>query len=309
MIDPAGILPWCRVTRLIPSMSSHGPILCFGEILWDFLPKGLFPGGAPFNVGYHLHQLGQPVELLSGIGRDKLGDELVRRLDNWGISKEGITFHAGLPTGTVVANTGPNGDATYTITPSVAWDQVLISEDIVRLAIHARAVVFGSLALRSPVNRTTLDRLFQVMPKTAWRVFDVNLRTPHDDLGLVRNLAGRTTLLKLNAEEAARIVLNSESEEPGSEEGLARTLAHDKGCRIVCITAAERGAGLLIDDQWFWETGQKVNVVDTVGAGDAFLARLLSHLLMEDTSPAEALASACRHGEWVASEFGATPVY
>ena len=290
-------------------MPPRGPILCFGEILWDFLPHGLFPGGAPFNVGYHLHQLDQPVELLSGIGRDKLGGELVRRLDGWGISKEGITFHAGLPTGTVIAETSGSGDATYTITSSVAWDQILISEDIVRLAIEARALVFGSLALRSPVNRTSLDRLCQVIPDDAWRVFDVNLRAPHDDPDLVRDLAGRANLLKLNAEEAARIVLNAEGEEPGSEEALARALATDKGCPAVCITAAERGAGLLLDDQWFWEDGRTVDVVDTVGAGDAFLARLLSHLLSGEVSPAGALASACRHGEWVASQYGATPKY
>jgi fructokinase len=290
-------------------MTARPPILCFGEILWDFLPKGLFPGGAPFNVGYHLHQLGQSVELLSGIGRDKLGEELCRRLRNWGISTDCVTFHAGLPTGTVIAETGPEGNATYTITPSVAWDQVLVTEDTVRVAVGASALVFGSLALRSPVNRSSLERLLHVLPENAWRVFDVNLRPPHDDLDLVRDLAGKSTLLKLNAEEAARIVLNAPGEEPGAEEAMARTLAQDKGCRAVCITAAERGAGLLLHGQWYWEDGQPVNVVDTVGAGDAFLARLLAHLVKDDSSPAEALASACRHGEWVASQFGATPAY
>ncbi len=290
-------------------MNRPRPVLCFGEILWDFLPRGLFPGGAPFNVGYHLHQLGIPVQPLSGIGRDKLGDELVRRLRDWQISTDGVTFHAGLPTGTVVAKTAANGDATYTITPSVAWDQILISEDVIRLAVNARAIVFGSLALRSPVNRTSLDRLDEVMPADAWRVFDVNLRPPHDDLDLVRSLAGRATLLKLNAEEAARVVLNADQEEPGSEEALARALSLECGCPSVCITAGSRGAGLLENGTWHWEDGRPVDVVDTIGAGDAFLARLLAHLLEQDRSPAESLASACRHGEWVASQFGATPAY
>ena len=290
-------------------MNERRSILCFGEILWDFLPAGLFPGGAPFNVAYHLKQLGQAVSLISGLGRDKLGDELVRRLDGWDITTDTITFHSGLPTGTVVAQTGPNGDATYQITESVAWDQILITQDHVQVAHQSPAIVFGSLALRSNVNGAALDRLLQVIPESALRVFDVNLRAPYDDLDLVRKRARQATVLKLNAEEAARIVLNADQEEPGSEEALARALAHEFGCATVCITAGSRGAGLLEQGTWHWETGKPVDVMDTIGSGDAFLARLLAHFISGDSSPAEALASACRHGEWVASKFGATPPY
>ena len=284
-------------------------ILCFGEILWDFLPEGLFPGGAPFNVSYHLHQLDTDVRLLSGIGRDTLGDELLRRLKHWGIRTDLLAIHQDLPTGTVIASLSESGDAKYEITPSVAWDQITVAEDATRAAVGAHAVVYGSLAQRTPFNRAALERLFSVLPAEAWRVFDVNLRAPHDDLDLVRDLAASATLLKLNADEAARIVLGADREEPGSEEALARALAQDRDTRIVCITAASRGAGLLIDGTWHWEDGQPVEVADTIGAGDAFLARLLSHLLIGDRSPAEALISACRHGEWVASQRGATPAY
>lgn len=290
-------------------MSSRSTVICFGEILWDFLPAGLFPGGAPFNVAYHLKQLGTDVQLLSGLGRDKLGDELVRRLSDWDISTELITFHAGLPTGTVVAETGPDGDATYRITPSVAWDQILFTEDANRQAFKASALVFGSLALRSRVNRSALDRVLQVLPEKALRVFDINLRAPHDDLELVRAQAKKSDLLKLNAEEAARIVLNADEEQPESEEAMARALAHECGCAMVCITAGSRGAGLLTEDRWYWENGCDVEVCDTVGCGDAFLARLLAHLLNDELPPIECLASACRHGEWVAQQFGATPAY
>lgn len=290
-------------------MSQHPTILCFGEMLWDFLPAGLFPGGAPFNVGYHLHQLDTDVRLVSALGRDRLGDEMLRRIRQWGLSDETIVRHQGLPTGSVIASLNANGDAAYEITSSVAWDQILITEDTTRAAVSAQALVFGSLAQRSPLNRTALDRLFAVIPASAWRVFDVNLRAPHDDLNLVRELAKSSTLLKLNSAEAARIVLGAKGEQPGSPEPLARALNHDCGCPMVCITAGSRGAGLLINDQWFWEEGKPVNVVDTVGAGDAFLARLLSHLLRDDVSPSAALASSCRHGEWVASQPGATPGY
>ena len=290
-------------------MSARPSILCFGEILWDFLPEGLFPGGAPFNVAYHLHKLNTDVRIISAVGRDRLGEELLRRLKIWDINSDLIIQHHGLPTGSVIASLNSVGDASYDILTSVAWDQITASEDTVRSAVNTQAVVFGSLAQRSPVNRAALDRLFTVMPADAWRVFDVNLRAPHDDLDLVRELALSVDLLKLNNVEATRIVLGTSDEQPGSEEAMARALAEDRGCRIVCITSGHRGAGLLIEGQWVWESGQPVQVADSVGAGDAFLARLLSHLLQGDISPADALASSCRHGEWVAAQRGATPTY
>jgi fructokinase len=284
-------------------------ILCFGEILWDFLPAGLFPGGAPFNVGYHLKQLGADVRLVSAVGRDLLGEELLIRLRNWNLDTELITRHSGLPTGYVRAVLGENGDARYDITPSVAWDQIFMNQDVARAAVGAQALVFGSLAQRSPFNRTVLNRIFDVLPgrDEAWRVFDVNLRAPHDDLELVRELAPRATLLKLNSEEAARLC-RLPDETSGHEEKHARALHNTTGCQLICITAAERGAGLLRDSLWYWEKGRPVDIADTVGAGDSFLASLLIHLLAK-VPEAEALARACRTGEWVATQRGATPAY
>lgn len=284
-------------------------ILCFGEILWDFLPEGLFPGGAPFNVAYHLHRHDADVRVLSAVGRDLLGDELLRRLRHWGIDTETIGRHQGLPTGYVIATLSERGDATYEITPSVAWDQILVAEDALQAAVRADALIFGSLAQRSAVNRAALERLFAVLPTSAWRVFDVNLRPPHDDLELVRELAAATTLLKLNAEEAARLVTGSAQEEPGQEEAHARALATSTRCPIVCITAGARGAGLLRGDTWHWERGREVPVADTVGSGDSFLAALLTHLLPGQLSDRTCLERACRIGEWVASQRGATPPY
>ena len=284
-------------------------ILCFGEILWDSLPAGLFPGGAPFNVGYHLHKLGADVRIVSAVGRDKLGDEILRRLKGWDLSTELIAVNNGLPTGTVIAEVGGSGDAHYSITTSVAWDQIIAGDDAVQAAFAARALVHGSLALRSTLNCASLDRLCAVMPADAWRVFDVNLRPPHDDLVLVRERANGASLLKLNSDEAARLTRGESSEPPGDEETMARALSETHGCPRVCITCGSRGAGLLVGGDWLWEPGLAVAVVDTVGAGDAFLARLLSELLAANKAPAEALASACRHGEWVASESGATPAY
>ncbi len=281
--------------------------VCFGEILWDFLPDGLFAGGAPFNVGYHLHRHGVSVHLASAVGRDLLGDELLRRLKHWGLDTDGIARHQGLPTGYVRAELGADGDAHYEITPSVAWDQIATGEDTTRAVFAAQALVFGSLAQRSPFNRAALDRLLAVLPSSALRVFDVNLRPPHDDLDLVRELAKRASLLKLNNAEAARLC----GDEPGfgREERHARALADASGCALLCVTAGEHGAGLLRDGKWHWEPGRPVAVVDTVGSGDSFLASLIANLLRGNLTDPEILARACRLGEWVAGRRGATPLY
>lgn len=284
-------------------------ILSFGEILWDFLPDGLFAGGAPLNGAYHLHRHGHRVHLVSGLGKDLLGDEMTRRIRNWGLDTETITYHAGLPTGYVRAELSDTGDAHYDITTSVAWDQILVDEDVVRAAVGADAVVFGSLAQRTPFNRAGLDRLLTVLPAEAWRVFDVNLRPPHDDLERVAELAPQATLLKLNAEEAARLATGAEKETPGEEESHARQLAERYRCPTICVTAGSRGAGLLRDGKWHWEPGRPIEVADTVGAGDSFLAALVSHLLQGNLSNQASLARACRLGEWVATKRGATPAY
>lgn len=278
-------------------------VICFGEILWDILPEGLFPGGAPFNVGYHLKQLGLRPHLASAVGRDLLGEELVRRLRLWGMDTLGVVRHTGLPTGFVRAILSASGEASYEIATAVAWDQIGTGEDTLRATVQARALVFGSLALRTTFNRAALDRLLAALPSDATRIFDVNLRPPHDNLPLVREMAGKATLLKMNTAEAARLAGGE-----GDEETHARLLADQTGCSCIAVTAAERGAGLLHDGNWIWETGRMVDVVDTVGSGDAFLAALLSQRL-GGAGDAEALARACRLGEWVASQRGATPAY
>lgn len=289
-------------------MSDATPsVICFGEILWDFLPRGLFPGGAPHNVAYHLHQLGLNSHLVSAVGRDVLGDELLRRLRHWDCPLDSMSRHLGLPTGYVTATLGPAGEVQYEITASVAWDQISVGEDTIRVAVEAGAAVFGSLAQRSSFNRAALDRLLTVLPAEALRVFDVNLRPPHDDLDLVRELAGRATLLKLNTAEAAR--LTDDNAASGREESHARTLAAQTGCPTVCITAGERGAGILSEGTWHWVESQPTTVRDSVGAGDAFLAGLIAGLLRHGETPATALGRACRMGEFIAAHDGATPAY
>jgi fructokinase len=280
-------------------------VLCFGEILWDFLPDGAFPGGAPFNVAYHLHQHGIDARVASAVGRDVLGVELLRRLDAWGIPTTAVVQHENVPTGYVRAVLNARGDAHYEITPEVAWDQIP-AEPVLPVAGRADALVFGSLAQRSPTNRRSLAAVLTALPPSALRVFDVNLRPPHDDLALVRQLAAEATVLKLNAEEAARLCPGSGG--PAAGEAHARALAAQTRGGSVVITAGGYGAGFLHEGNWHREPGRRVDVLDTVGAGDAFLAALLAGLLA-GADAATALARACRTGEWVASCRGATPAY
>jgi fructokinase len=283
-------------------------VLCFGEILWDFLPDGLFLGGASLNAAYHMHRHGVDARVISAVGRDVLGDELLRRCTNWGLATDGIARLADVPTGHVRVAVGRNGDARFDIVANVAWDQIPATDANLRAAAEADAFVFGSLAQRSPSNRATLGRLLAALPKRALRVFDANLRPPYDELELVRELARHATIFKLNATEAARLAAN-EAEKPGREEAHARLVAEMSGCGFVVVTAGARGAGMLRDGRWLWEPGRPMQVADTVGAGDAFVASLVAHLLQGKIPDAGILSRACRLGEWVASQRGATPAY
>ena len=291
----------------MPASPMNFPVLCFGEVLWDFLPHGTFPGGAPFNVAYHLHRLAVSVRPISAVGRDDLGEQLLQRLAQWGVSTSAITRHATLPTGRVSATLSSQGDAHYVIARDVAWDRITFAPDTLKSATTSPALIFGSLALRSAENRAALKQLLDALPTNAWRVFDVNLRAPHDDLALVREFASSANVLKLNATEAARLVDATES--PGQEESHARSLAAQFNASLICITAGERGAGLLRADHWTWVSARRVVVADTVGAGDAFLAAFLVGLLRAVLTDTEMLSAACRLGEWVASHPGATPDY
>lgn len=287
--------------------AARAVVLTFGESLWDIFPDRCCIGGAPLNVAYHLHHQGIEAMIISAVGRDQLGEDLLASLRRWGLGTAGVGRQSRFPTGQVSATPARDGQTHYVIKRDVAWDEISVPENIREIARHARALVFGSLAQRSPANRTSLDRLLAALPLTAERVYDVNLRAPHDDLALVRELAGRATLLKLNAAEAARLAAGT-TESPGCEEAHARTLAQSLRCQTVCVTAGERGAGLLRNGNWLWEPGRPVTIADSVGAGDAFLAGLLAGLI-EGMPSGEALARAGRLGEWVASEPGATPSY
>jgi fructokinase len=281
-------------------------VACFGEILWDCLPRGIFLGGAPLNVAYHLGRLGLVPRMISAVGWDFLGDEAVRRMSAWGFD---LSFVArrGNPTGTVRAALDDSGAARYTFDPSPAWDHISASLSLVHQTPPPAAFVFGTLALRESANRIILTTLLEAWPDS-FRVVDMNLRPPFDGIEAVNLALSRASLLKLNDGELSALV-GAGHGTPAGIAASARRLAQRHQLRRVCVTAGEKGAGLLWDEDWHWVDAHPVKVRDTVGAGDAFLAGLLAGLLAHRESPAEALTRACRLGEFVATQDGATPDY
>jgi fructokinase len=289
-------------------MTEPGAVVCFGEILWDFLPDGLYLGGAPLNVAYHLHRLGRPVDIVSSLGIDVLGDEVIRRLEQWRLPTGAIIRDFVRPTGYVRATLNSAGEARYEFAANVAWDEILLNPTAKTRLSQAQAFVFGSLAQRASANHVSLDEALKRVPPAAWRIFDVNLRPPFDDLSRVTELMRRANVLKFNAAEAARVAAH-ESEHPGREEFYAREIAARTDCPLICITAGPRGAGLLRQGEWQWEPAQPVTVADTVGAGDAFTAGFIAQLLRGVEKADALLQFACRLAEWTAAHRGATPDY
>lgn len=273
-------------------------IACFGEMLWDCLPEGLFPGGAPMNVAIHLAALGQSPMLISAVGDDFLGRELVRRLDLRKVNRSLVAVLPDVQTGVVQASLDDQGNATYDIREGVAWDHIPPpSEEIPPLS----ALVFGSLALRSRTNRSTLNLFLEGAQPEMLRVFDVNLRPPFDPLDRITDWAARADLLKMNEDEASRVTGTK-----GTPESLARDLIAAYPQASICVTAGSRGAGLLRNGQWTWVNAPKTEVADTVGAGDSFLAALLAGWMRGESSEAM-LDRAVRVAAFVASKRGATP--
>ncbi|MEO6005478.1 MAG: PfkB family carbohydrate kinase [Opitutus sp.] len=282
-------------------------VVCFGEVLWDCLPKGIFLGGAPLNVAYHLAKQHVHAIPLSAVGCDFLGDEVVRRLDAWDMDHRGITRDPTHPTGTVSAMLDAGGSASYEIARNVAWDHIKVAPWIERMRAKPDAILFGTLALRSSNNRAVLRRALTTWPE-AVRVVDLNFRPPFDSQKVTAFALAQAQLVKLNNLELARLTGKKGDTSKAVVEG-ARRLSDQYELPRICVTAGEHGAGLWWDGQWHWENARRIKVRDTVGAGDAFLAGLLTALFVRRAPPEAALAYACRIGEFVASQDGATPDY
>ena len=278
-----------------------GAVLCIGEMLWDCLPRGLFLGGAPLNVAAHLHQLGREVLPVSAVGRDFLGDEILRRINEWDIDTRFVQQLADKPTGVVQVEL-TDGQPSYTIVEDVAWDAIPASDALRDAAASAAAMVFGTLGARTTANRRLIGELLEAC--TGLSVFDVNFRPPFDDHELVWEWAPHSSILKLNDHELTELL-----DDAGGSEDLAdrcRRLRDRGRCERVLLTAGATGAGMLSGDDWHWVDGEPVEVADAVGAGDSFAAAVIDGLLA-GAEPLKVLRRAARLAEFVASSDGATP--
>jgi fructokinase len=279
----------------------NSEILCVGEVLWDALPEGLFLGGAPFNVACHLRAAGTPVAMVSRIGEDRLGDEVLRRAARYGVGTDLVQTDPVLPTGFVRVSVDDSGNPGYEILAPAAWDAIAPTEALLGRAARARAIVFGSLAQRNPISRGTIQRLWDT---DALMVFDVNLRPPFDDREIVRQSLGRADVVKISDEELPRVA--DWFSLHGSPREMVVALAETFACPVVCVTRGSGGAALWHDGKWTEHPGFKVEVRDTVGAGDAFLAVLLAGLL-SGAADSVLLQHANLMGAYVVTQFGAVP--
>jgi fructokinase len=286
----------------------------FGEILWDCLPSGRHAGGAPFNVASHLAQLGVSVSLLSAVGQDSLGDEILEVAQHKGVNVQFVgRARIGLPTGTVVATVDAMGNATYELVQPVAWDEIIVSAEAVEAVAKADALIFGSLASRSPYNLEQLDRLLAL--KGPLKFFDVNLRPPFTDPERIVELAAHADVIKLNHDEVGQIASWLRTGEatpnpPGNADAVAEAcaaLSEATKTPRICVTMGAAGAALWDQSTLVCVPAPKVVVKDTVGAGDAFMAGVMVGLTRgADTQTV--LETACRLGAIVASHDGATPL-
>ena len=277
------------------------PVLCIGEVLWDALPGGLFLGGAPFNVACHLHELGERVLFASRVGDDLLGAEIVRRMEHRGMDTRLVQVDDSLATGFVRVGLDASGSPDFTILEPSAWDKVAATEDLLDAERSARSVVYGSLAQRGDTTRATISAVAALAGE---RVFDVNLRPPFDDRGVVERSLADATFAKLNDDELR--TLASWFGLPDGEEPSVRALAGRFGIDTVCVTRGASGAAYLDDGVWYEHSGFRVSVADTVGSGDAFLAGLLAQR-HAGADAADALDYANALGAYVAGQQGATP--
>ncbi|NOX90566.1 MAG: carbohydrate kinase [Calditrichaeota bacterium] len=277
--------------------------LCIGEVLWDALPEGLFLGGAPFNVSAHLNMLGRQVMFVSRVGNDRLGKEILRRMKTMGLSTDLIQTDEQFETGFVQVSLNEQGSASYEIIFPVAWDHIAATPALSKAAEQADAVIFGSLAQRSPESRQTIN---EVLNSPAFKVFDVNLRPPFYDKNTIRQSLLKADMVKLNDEELVTICRLFKLPE-NDEKSTLKMIAEEFNCSAVCLTKGEKGSALILNGEWFEHPGFKVRVADSVGAGDAFLAAFL-HGFFERYSGSRLLKFANAVGAYVASQKGATPV-
>jgi len=270
--------------------------------LWDILPSGTVPGGAPMNVAIRAQSFGLHTTIISRIGNDNLGQKITDYLNEKQLDLSFLQKDTKLPTGKVNVVLDSKGIASYDIKYPSAWDKIEASAEAIEKVKKVDAFIFGSLACRDKKSR---DTLLNLLDYAQFKVFDVNLRPGFFDLVLIEKLMRSSDLVKLNDEELLTLAKNFGSGNDGIKENIK--LLHEKfKLNSICVTQGEDGAILFVDNVFYSNSGINVEVADTVGSGDSFLAALIFKLLSQ-TNPNEAINFACAIGALVATKSGANP--
>lgn len=283
-------------------MTKKVKAVCFGEVLYDVFPDMERIGGAPLNVASRLASMGVETEMISKVGVDEKGEELIAYLRSKKVETGNILKDEKYPTGMVEVSLSVGGSATYNITHPSAWDKIELTEGMVNSVKNSDAFIFGSLICRDEVSRNTL---FELIPKARYRVLDFNLRPPHYSKELLLELMQHAEFIKFNDDELFEIAAMMGSKYNSLEQNLLFIAVKSKA-RSICVTKGRHGAVLMYDKKLYYNSGYKVKVKDTVGAGDSFLGTLIAKLLQKN-EPQTALDDACAIGALVAGEEGANP--
>lgn len=276
-------------------------IVSFGEVLWDMLPDGKKLGGAPLNLVYHAIKSGCTGAVISAVGTDNLGQEL---LDE--IQKKNIPHFISkneYPTGTVQVEL-KDGIPRYDIVQNVAWDYISLSDDVKKILSEIKVLCYGSLAVRSDTSYNSLKELISLCSNEVIKFFDINLRTPYYTTDLVKELLQNCDILKINEKEWS--ILKTELYKGRGD--FCSWLMKQYKIKMVILTAGSSYSKIYMDHEILYLQTPKVNVVDTVGAGDAFSGAFLASLI-QGKSVAEAHKNAVQVSAFVVGQVGACPEY
>jgi len=280
------------------------PAICFGEVLWDILPDGPQPGGAPLNVAYHLNKLGVPASIVSKIGNDVNGTKLKDLLDRWQIDSQFLQLDNEFNTGEVIASINNGNDISYEILYPVAWDYIEKLNEVSKKINSSTYIIYGSLASR---NEMTRDSLFDLLENDGIKVFDINLRPPFIGKDLLKSLLLKADIVKFNKAELEMVIELFQG--PAEEETVQIHFVMDLfKIHEVIVTKGENGASFYRGDTVWHTGGRPVEVLDTIGSGDSFLAAFLAgHYLNEN--PETILKNAIAMGAFIATKKGGCPEY
>jgi fructokinase len=288
-------------------MSDHLPtVIGLGEVLWDVFPDSKRPGGAPANVAFQANQLGYRGIVLSAVGDDESGCELIEQLQRNGLDISLVRRDAAHATGRVTVSLTDEGQPDYTIHEGVAWDYLAAADDWLDAVGRAAAIAFGTLAQRSEPSREAIHQVLSACPAECLIVYDVNLRQKWYQTAWMERSLEAADVVKLNRDEVGILGEHFKIAADNALEFADALLSRFERLKLICVTRAEEGCLLVTQDETVDVPGTPVDVVDAVGAGDAFTAGLITARL--EGWPLETAGNfANAVGGLVASRAGAMP--